>query len=127
MKAVTGKVFRMFWQLVASRSEDVANDDAVLRAELLNLVIEANDRLLRLWAHRYRHPSRGGDIREVAYDNDGAGLVLQSRQNLIKILVELIQRYSMSNVVDADSYRYQLWVGIYCATKLRMQHVGAGG
>src|SRR5689334_14445861 len=108
MKAVAGKILGMRRQLAASDGENVEDRNFVTLRDLFKSLIETLDLSLVPGTQRGRNAWRTRDVGNVRHNDHGLSLLFQRTQDLVVVLCKLLDRQTMTDVVDADPNSHEI-------------------
>src|SRR5690349_18689636 len=110
METVARKIFRMRRKLIFRDRVHIENGHAMPLRNLLQALIELKDLLLIMTSHEYRYTRATRYVGNVCYHYLRVRFLSQSTQNLFVILCKLLDRQTMSDVIDPDTDCYQIGI-----------------
>src|SRR5215207_1530354 len=122
MKPINRKILRMRAEFLRRDRVDVEYGHSVLRRYLLQSSTELDDLPLVFVSHGRWNSRRTRNIREVPHDNSRVRLLFKSTEDLFVIFGKLLQRNTMSDVVNTNANRYEIRIQCHATIQLSPQH-----
>src|SRR5829696_6679662 len=86
---------------------------------------ELNDLLLVLLSHWPLYSRRTRNVGQIRYHDFSMGLFLERAENLFVVFGKLVQRQTMSNVVNTNTNRHEVRIQCCALLQLIAQHISS--